>query len=376
MANYELCLTNSISTGQTMPPSETCVLTGSQTTLANPNGVTSADWQQMVGNIEGEIALARDVDGHFNSSLKDILNDLYDFEPNEFDTLVQTLFPSNTPSSGTGMSAALTDLFFGLVRLLAAVAAPEVSLVVGALAPTLGSLTSLQTASSSQINIELGDLRQQINDTNAAAIQRNSEFFQYVVQDGGLLNLYGTLISDQIWEIQAAQQNAAISAGEYQTAEWIYTAILPSVYNVGVCNPNSVGGVTDTCDFDGIDTGSTNSRYIGADNQTFYAYLNNPYIGDENDVYVGQQLSSSDPTFLAVFAENPSNCVIAGSDLSSNWTYDASDGRNCTLAKDIQQFLAFEDPLSFGFQCWVSYGLQQNWYQCGQGPPTGYGPPG
>ena len=375
MANYEDCLNNSIVGGQTMPPTETCDLTGLQSPLANPHNVTAADWQNMVKIILAEVALARDVDGHFNGSLSTILNDLYDIEPNEFDSLVQTtLFPSNTPSSDTGVVAVLTDLFFGFVKGLAGFAGPEASFPVDALAGSLGAVTTLQSPEGSQLNTELEDLRQHIVDTNTAAIQRNSDMFQYVAQDGGLLNLYGNLISDQIWEIQADQQNAAISSGEYTTAEWLYTTILPAVWNVGVCS-TSGGSVTSTCDFNQIDTGSTNSLAINVDNQTFYAYLNNPWFGDESGNYVEYQLSDTDPTFLMVFGENPSDCAIAGTDPSSNWSYDDSDGRDCTLAKNIQAVLAFQDPLSANFQCWVYYALEQNFYQCGQGPPTDYGPP-
>lgn len=373
MGNYEDCLNNSIEVGNAMPPERTCELTGLQSTLSNPHNVTAADWQNMVNTILTEVALARDVDGHFNDSLSKILNDLYNIEPNEFDTLVQTLFPSNTPSSDTGIEAALTGLFFGAVEGLAGFAGPEASFAAEALAGSLGAVTSLQTASSSQINTELSGLRQHIVDTNTAAIQRNSDMFQYVAQDSGLLNLYGNLISDQMWEIQAAQQNAAISSGEYTTAEWLYTAILPSVWNVALCR--GTGGDDETCEVDQVDTGSTNSRAVYDDNQDFYAYLNNPNANDESGNYLGFQLSDTDPTFLLVFGDNPPDCAIAGTDASSNWTYTGADNRNCTLAKDIQAILAFEDPLSADFQCWVSYAPNQNPYQCGQGPPTGYGPP-
>jgi len=373
MTNYQTCMNDSIYSGATMPPTATCNLFPPVVSLANPNNVTAADWKNMVLIIQREITMASEVGEHFNTSLKAILNDLYEFEQDEFNTLVQTLFPSNTPSSDTGITGFLQALFFGVVEGLANFAGPEGAFAIDALAGTLGSVTSLQTSSSSEINTELSGLREEINNTNAAAIQRNSAFFQYVAQDGGLLNVYGALIIDQIWEIHAAQANAAISSGEYKTAEWIYTVVLPSVWNVALCR--GTGGDDETCELDNVDTGSTNSSAIYADNQDFYAYLNNPNADDESGNYLGFQLSDTDPTFLAVFGENPSDCVIAGTDISSNWTYNALDGRNCTLAKDIQQVLAFQDPLSFGFQCWVSYAPEQNPYNCGDGSPTGYGPP-
>ncbi|MPY95085.1 MAG: hypothetical protein GEV08_19120 [Acidimicrobiia bacterium] len=146
------------------------------------------------------------------------------------------------------------------------------------------------------------------------------------------------------------------------------------MWNVALCR--GTGGDDETCELDNVDTGSKNNRAVYADNQDFYAYLNNPNADDESGNYLGFQLSATDPTFLLVFGDNPPDCAIAGPDASSNWTYTGADNRNCTLAKDIQAILAFQDPLSADFQCWVSYAPNQNPYQCWQGPPNGYGPPG
>ena len=352
MNNYVDCLNASVGSGVTMPPVKVCSDFG--TDLANPDGVTAADWQNMVAIIGQEIKAARAVDSHFNTTLSGILSELYELDQSTFDQIIQHLFPSNPPSSGSNVTAVLQNLFWGFAEALANFGAPEITFTVDALSATVGAVESLQSTSGSTVEVEVSQVQTQMAETAGAAVQRNTDFFQYVAQDGGLLNLYGSLINDQVWEIQGAQRNAAISTGQYTNAKWLYQSLLPLIWQVWACLDDVSVGAS-PCSISGLQEG-VNGIWLGGSWKAL--------IGE---IGTDKAIDPSDPTFQKVFGSIASNCTVGGTTNGENWIY-----QGCNLGAQIDTVLYFGDGWT-QFTCTVDADDQT--YACGQGPPEGYGPP-
>jgi hypothetical protein len=339
-----------------MPPSQTCSLTPPQQSLPNTNGVTAADWQAMVAQVQVEMALAGDVDSHFNTSISGLLNELFLFQSADLDTIEEQLFPSHTPDKSKNITAVLYNLFIGVSEGIATIVAPEINAPLHIIAGVVGAMQSLQTPSNPANTFELRveDLQTQIVTSAAEATARNSDLFAYVVQDPGLLYLYGTMISSQYWEIQADQHNAAISAGAYSNATWIYQTLLPLEWQVWVC-PN-FGLDQSGCDGLGIEIG-TNAMIVDPEDNW------RAFVGELGTMVA---IDPSDASFSKVFGDIASTCAVGGTTTGSNWTYN-----DCNLGVDILTVLNFEDGWTT-FTCTVWNNV--NNYACGQGDPQGYGP--
>lgn len=368
MTTYMDCLSDSVASGATMPPTQTCSLVPPQTSLSNPNNVTAADWQAMVSTITDEVSLARNVDGYFNTSMGGILQTLFDLDQTEYEDYVNNLFPDPPDLSHNG-TAFMFNLFIGFGEAVSIYTGNvEVSAALHIASAIVGAMSSMQTAKSSANTYsgDLSGLQVEINELGAEAIQRNTDIFQYVVQDRGLMSLYGALVADQYWEIQAAQQNAAISIGQYQTAALMYQTMLPLYWQVWVCESGTAG---EECA--GIDTNSANSTNVTG---SWYSYV----ASHDND-----QISTSDQLYMNTFTAPSSSCVIGGTDTSTNWTYnnhntDPNNPQTCALGVNVQSVLYFDSPWDI-LECWVyqpaDLGHNNN-YRCGDGPPDDYGPPG
>lgn len=355
--NYSTCLSDSIAAGATMPPTVFCHLTPPKGALTNSSGVTASDWQAIVAQLQVEMALAGDVDSHFHGSIAAILSELFLFQNADLDTIESQLFPK-PPDKSKNISAALYNLFIGVSEGIATAASPELNVPLHIISGVVGAMQSLQTPSNSantfQLTIE--GLQAKIVSSADEATKRNGDLFAYVVQDRGLLYLYGSLISNQYWEIQTDQHNAAISSGEYSNATWIYQALLPLDWQVWVC-PN-FGLDQSGCDGLGLDIG-TNAMIVDS--------------GDNWRAFVGklgtmEAINPDDATFSKVFDDISSSCQVGGPTDGQNWTYDG-----CNLGTDILTVLYFEDGWTT-FACMVWNNV--NNYNCGHGDPQGYGPPG
>lgn len=355
--NYATCLSDSVAAGATMPPTAVCPLTPSKATFTNSNGVTAADWQAIVEQLQVEMALAGDVDGHFNGSIADILNELFLFESADLATIEAQLLP-NPPEKSKNISAVLYNLFIGFSEGIATAVLPEANVPLHILSGVVGAMQSLQTPSNSantfQLRIE--DLQAQIVKSAGEATQRSGDLFAYVVQDQGLLFLYGSLISSQYWEIQTDQHNAAVSTGKFTNATWIYQALLPLDWQVWVC-PN-FGLDQSGCDGLGLDIGSNAIIVDSEDNWR-------AFVGELGTM---EAISPNDATFQKVFGDISASCQVGGYTDGQNWTYDG-----CNLGTGINSVLYFEGGW-ITFQCIVWNNV--NNYACGHGDPSGYGPPG
>lgn len=354
---YISCLTTSTAPNTVMPPSETCAEIPPPTTLANPNGVTAADWQAVTTQLLVELELAKTVSGHFNENIAGILNQLYLADESNLNVAMSQIFPDGTPSGGN-VSARLGVLFLNLAASFGVLAGPEVNAGLHVLATVVGAMQSMQTPQNSLnlFDLTYDQIQGQVATSANEALGRNTDLFQYVVQDQGLLYLYGALIDDQYWAIEAAQTNAAISAGQYTNATWLYQTLLPLDWQVWVCNDDvSVG--TAPCDGIGLEEG-TNGIWIGG-----------PWKALIGELGTLEAIDPTDATFLRVFGDIASNCAVGGTVAGENWTY-----AGCNLGVSINTVLWWDGAWTT-FTCTVNDG--ESAQPCGgvNSPVDPYYPP-
>ena len=366
LGNYVTCLEQSIQAGTTMPPTETCDVTSSPTSpLSNPNGVTSEQWHAMAILLLAEIGQAEAVSTHFNVSTLEVISDTFFQEQVDLNDAINYLFP-NPPDSGSGVSTSMFGLFVGLGEALSIVtgsAAANAGLhVFSAIVGSIGSMQSKPSVYDTKIE----DLQGQIDSTASEAIDRNQALFQYISQDRGLLSLYGSLIDDGYWQLDAGGLNAAESMGQYNNTFWIYQTMLPLYWEVGVCSWH------DNC-------GSSNHSFL----EQWGVNVSGPWwaaLGQINSPYdnipaQGDTLSSR------VFGSVQDTCQIGGTDPSTSWDYsnhdpNAQQGAGCNLGLSTTPLLYFENGWVFTCLVFSGSNVPVDAYNCGQGPPDGYGPPG
>lgn len=358
MTNYQDCLTDSIISGATMPPATTCELVGPETPLSNPNNVTADDWKSMVEAIQQEVAMAEDVDGHFNQSVAAILNDLYVLNQADFDQMVQALFPADKPGGGVDIFAIFQDLFWGFAEGLASLVPDGVgSAIVDPISGVITAISSIQTGGGTDTSVQ--HLQTDLATNAGLAIEQSNAFFGYVAQDGGLLNLYGTLISDQVWEIQQSQHDTAIATGEFTTAKWMYQTLLPHKWGIWVCGEGQEN--VQYCD----ELGDTprigeNAVKIPTDHD-YTAFLS-------ETIEVPAAVSSGNGLYKKLFDQVQADCPLTAG-AAGAWNYN-----NCNMGFKVDDLLLYED--GWNLPCTVATQISENSYQCpGEGlPPRGYPP--
>lgn len=360
MTNYQDCLADSIASGATMPPTSTCELVGPEQQLANQRRVSAADWKSIVETIQQEIAMARAVDGHFNQSMRAILSDLYVLNQADFDHIVETLFPGGGPGPSTNILAVFQDLFFGFVKGLISLVPFGIGGAVGnTMSGIISAVGEIQVGGTTSTAVR--DLQTKIAETAGHAITQSNAFFEYVSQDEGLLYLYGTLINDQVWEIQQHQHDTAIATGEFTTAKWIYQTLLPHKWGIWVCG-DGVGDVAACFTLIEHPHIGENAIHIPTDH-TYTAFLS-------EQVHAPVAVSTGNHLYKKLFDPMQSDCPLTASSEGA-WHYDG-----CNLGLNFNDLLHYAD--GWKLRCMVAVNIQENDYECPGGhelPPHGY-PPG
>jgi len=360
MTNYEDCLADSIASGATMPPTSTCELVGPEQQVPNHRNVSADAWKSMVQTIQQEIAMARAVDGHFNQSMRAILSDLYVLNQADFDHIVETLFPGGGPGPSTNILAVFQDLFIGFVKGLISFVPFGIGSAVGnTMSGIISAVGEIQVGGTTSTTVR--DLQTKIAETAGHAITQSNAFFEYVAQDEGLLYLYGTLINDQVWEVQQHQHDTAIATGEFTTAKWIYQTLLPHKWAIWVCG-DGVGNVQACLDLLEHPHIGENAIHIPTDH-TYTAFLS-------ERVHVPDAVSKDNHLYKKLFDPMQSDCPLTAS-AAGAWHYDG-----CNLGLNFNQVLLYED--GWELRCMVAVDIEENDYECPGGhelPPHGY-PPG
>lgn len=331
MSNYETCLTDSIS-GQNpmMPPTDTCSILGDVTPLANPNGVTAADWQNMVSTIQQEIAMVNAVNSHFNVVLAGIFTELFELDEDEFFNIVNVLFPDDPPSHSSNWEAIFLPLFEAVARSAASLAGPEVAIPVNlAIGGVSAALAAMQTPQTSTVDGELREIQAAMLNNATSLVTTNTAFFNYTIQDGGLLNLYGTLLDNQMWEIQGPQRAAAIANGQYQTALWLYQTILDERWYILLCVEGS--DIPDeNCVF--LQDKHGNPDYTEGVNAIDGLYLS--LGGSYSDPEI---VDSHNQTLARITAALADTCSRAPTDGSAGWTY-----QGCNMGIPLTSIIPYD----------------------------------
>jgi len=333
--NYASCLDHSVTPNQPQPPTETCYLLGPPGALANPNNVTAEQWGAMVKTLQSEIAMAEAVNGYFNESLVRILQDIFAGDDNAIHNIANELAIEEQAQSENAI-ASWYELFVALGRAILLIVNPELETVAAISEAVVATFTTIaevnEPGDGSEFQGTVAEIQAQLTANNAAAIDRNNEFFQYVVQDFSLLYAVGTLVDDQTWLITADLQNDMVSVGRRHYATWVYQTLLPTIWLIQQeqCSQG------DDCPADdnlaAWDVGSTGGD--GTDRWVRYVYNKQPWT----------RLEANDPALVKMFSAAQSGCYIG--DGQGIWEYS-----RCNLGLDRAAFFGSQDGWSLCPNC-------------------------
>lgn len=334
IANYQQCLNDSLASGQTQPPTQTCALLGNQTSLSDPYGVTADQWKAMVQIIQTEIAMAQAVNGYFNQSVSGVLNDLFAGNQNSL-AQIGTSLGIDQRVEDAKQTGSWADLLVDMVAKLVSLAAEGLTVAAEAVADAVSGVTDLLAPSALSFNLEYSELQAKLDQWNSDVINQNNAYFQYVAQDYGLLYIFGELIDDQTWLITADQQDDLVSIGRSHYATWAYQTLLPSVWGMEqvICESGD--------DFPCPAADARNAYIVGKAGETIEGdpmyWARSVYwtIGSSDQV-------SNDDTALTKILDPIQDGCYLGPDLSGTWSY-----ADCNLGLSKYDFYHLLDGWNF-----------------------------